>query len=274
MTQAALPVLFTFDGHARSGKGTIAHAVKRSLQSRGIKTMLIDAGQVFRVLVVSANQHGVNVDSPDEIDAFLADESMLDETTTLIKRVYTMDHAERDELLYTLEVGANSAKFGARPRSQEFKDGLLKKWLQDAHKEGYQVVLLDGRALEEVGTMLQDEGLCEYQTGFFFVCNPIVGARRTLGFAEWSYDDLSDDEKLEVDKLVEQINARNKSDAERSVHPVVESKSAPRYTLPEFAKIPSGDRLKMVTIDTSDELSKDDMVQPVVDYFEHAFLVA
>lgn len=271
MTAADLPVLFTFDGHARSGKGTIAHAVKRSLQSRGMTTMLIDAGQVFRVLVVSATQHGVDMDSPEQIDAFLADEAMLEETTDLIKKIYHMEHAERDELLYTLEVGVSSAKIGARAGSQAFKDGLLKKWLRDAREEGCHVVLLDGRALEEVGAMLQNDGLCDYRTGFFFVCDPVVGARRTLGLAEWTYDELSDDERHDVDQLVQQIIARNNADAERSVQPVLEPVDAARYTLPEFAKISPDDRHRMVIIDTSDELTKDDMVQPVVDYFERAF---
>lgn len=271
MTTTSLPVLFTFDGQARSGKGTIAHAVKRSLQARDMKTMLIDAGQVFRVLVVSAGQHGVNMDSPDEIDAFVANESMLNETVELIKRVYSMEHTERDELLYTLEVGVNSAKFGARPGSQDFKDGLLKKWLGDARIEGYHVVLIDGRALEEVGTMLQSEGLCDYQTGFFFVCNPVVGARRTLGLAEWTYDELADEEKHDVDRLVEQIDARNKADADRDVHPVVAPKGAPQFSPTELDNSGIGNEHEMIIIDTSEELGKEAMVQPFVNYFDRVF---
>ena len=86
-TDTPLPVLVTFDGQARSGKGTIVHAVKRSLQSAGIKTMLIDAGQVFRVLVVSASQHGVDIDDPVAIDKFLSDESMLEETAQRVARL-------------------------------------------------------------------------------------------------------------------------------------------------------------------------------------------
>jgi cytidylate kinase len=271
MSTTPTPVLFTFDGQARSGKGTIAHAVKRSLQARDMKTMLIDAGQVFRVLVVSATKHGVNVDSPDEIDAFLADDKMLDETTDLIKKVYAMDHEERDELIYTHEVGANSAKIAARPKSQEFKDDLLKKWYKDAGDDGYHVILHDGRALEETGMMLQDAGLCDYRKGFFFTCNPSVGARRTLGLAEWSYDEITDEEKHDVDTLVEQIIARNKSDAERTVQPVLPPENAPTFSLTEFGDQAIGDEHRMMIIDTSDELGKDDMVQPFIDFFDRVF---
>lgn len=234
--------------------------------------MLIDAGQVFRVLVVSATQHGVAIDDPDAIDAFLADEQMLEETTTLIKQVYAMDHDERDALIYTNEVGANSAKIGARPKSQNFKDGLLKKWLRDARIEGYEVVLLDGRALEEVGGMLADEKLCDYRYGFYFVCDAQVGARRTLGYASQAYDELSDDEKSQVDVLVDQINARNKSDRERAVHPIVPPQGAPTYILPEFATAAdvSTERALFI-VDTSAEMTKDEMVQSIVSFVESAF---
>jgi len=269
-TQNPLPVLVTFDGQARSGKGTIVHAVKRSLQSHDIKTMLIDAGQVFRVLVVSTAQHGVNLEDPGAIDAFLADNQMLEETTALIKRVYAMDHAERDALIYTNEVGANSAKIGARPKSQEFKDGLLKKWLRDAREEGYEVILIDGRALEETGMMLENEGLCDYHYGLYFVCDPQIGARRTLGYADRTYDELSDDEKMAVDELVGQIIARNKADAERAVQPIVPPARAPYFALPDFDLSPSDGRA-MAIVDTSAEMTKDEMASAVTAFFEGVF---
>lgn len=271
-TQAGLPILVTFDGQARSGKGTIVHAVKRSLQSQGIKTMLIDAGQVFRVLVVSGTEHGIDVDNPEAIDAFLDDESMLDETTALIKKVYAMDHEQRDALIYTHEVGANSAKFGARPKSQEFKDGLLRKWLRDAHLEGYAVVLLDGRALEETGAMLESAGLCDYRIGFYFVCDPLIGARRTLGYAGRPYEELTDREKDEVQKLVEQIIARNKSDAERKVQPIVPPENARTFALPDFATELPVDERAMFVVDTSAEMNKEEMTRSISAFFEKGII--
>lgn len=266
-----LPLLFTFDGQARSGKGTIVHAVKRFLQSREIKTMLIDSGQVFRVLVVSAVQHGVDVDSLEDIDVFLADNEMLEETVTLVKSIYHMSHADRDAMLYTNEISAKSAKFGARPLAQEFKDNLLRKWLHDAAVDGYQVVLLDGRALQEVGGMLENEGLCDYRVGFYFTCDAQVGARRTLGYFDRHYDELGDDEKRQVDELVEQINERNRADSERKVHPIVEPADAPRFALPDFDFMPASDDLHMVVVDTSADLTKEQMTEPVSDLFKRLF---
>lgn len=263
-----LPHLYTFDGQARSGKGTIVHAVKRFLAAHEIKTMLIDSGQVFRVLVVSAVRHDVDVNSPEAIDTFLADQQMLEETAALVKSVYHMSHTERDALLYTNEISAKSAKFGARPLAQEFKDNLLRKWLHDAANEGYRVVLLDGRALQEVGGMLESEGLCDYRVGFYFTCDAQVGARRTLGYFDRHYDELNDDEKRQVDELVEQINERNRADSERAVHPIVEPAGAPRFALPDFEFVPANDDLHMVVVDTSADLTKEQMTEPVVDLFK------
>ncbi len=262
------PQLFTFDGQARSGKGTIVHAVKRSLQARNIKTMLIDAGQVFRVLVVSAHEHSVDVDSPESIDRFLSDEKMLHETTDLVKKVYHMDHANRDALLYTNEVGANSAKFGARPLAQDFKDNLVRKWLHDASDEGYRVVLMDGRALEEVGAQLESEGLCDFRAGFYFVSDPWIGARRTLGYYDVPYDKLTDEQRGEVDDFANQIIERNRADSERERQPIVPPVGATTYKLPDFDMEITGNERQMAIIDTSADITIQQMTAPIVAMFD------
>ena len=264
MNQHTLPRLVTFDGEARSGKGTVVQATKDYLRDQcGYKVMLIDAGQVFRVLVVAAVRAGVDVDNPGAIDEFLQQESNVQAAARLVKEVYHMDKDERDALLYTNEVGANSSKFGARALSQNFKDELLKKWLRDARTEGYEVVLLDGRALDEVGTMLEAEGLCEFVFGLYFVCDPVVGARRTLGYAATAYDDLSDAQRTEVDQLVVQINGRNQKDRDRIVHPIIPPAGAPTWKLPADQPALGAVTRPMITIDTSAEISKSQMSQPV-----------
>ena len=72
--QYPLPKLVTFDGQARSGKGTIVSLVKDYLRDElGRQVMLIDAGQVFRVLVVVMTEDGIDLDNPTAIDAYLSD---------------------------------------------------------------------------------------------------------------------------------------------------------------------------------------------------------
>lgn len=261
----SLPRLVTFDGEARSGKGTIVQAAKDYLRDeRGHKVMLIDAGQVFRVLVVAAERSGVDIDDADSIDRYLSNPVEADAAARLVKAVYHMTKDERDTLLYTPAVSANSAKIGARPLSQKLKDNLLRKWLRDARDEGFDTVLLDGRALEEVGAGLEREGLCRYVVGLFFVCDPVVGARRELGYATIPYEKLQSGQKSEVDGLVAQIVERNKKDRQRAVQPNTPPANALAWRLPDPAPAVSPDMPRpMLRIDTSADLDKPSMTGPV-----------
>ncbi len=259
-----LPKLITFDGEARSGKGTIVQATKDYLRDEcDYKVMLIDAGQVFRVLVVAATQAGIDLNDSDALDSFLADPIEIEKCVQFVKAVYHMEKTERDTLLYTNEIGANSAVVGARPLSQEFKDELLKKWLNDARIEGYEVVLLDGRTLEEAGRKLEAERLCDFVLGLYFICDPIVGARRTLGFANRPYDKLDESERQSVDELVVQINERNRKDKERVTQPIAPPVGADTYVLPNVPTVTDKSERLMVVFDSSAEISKETMALPV-----------
>lgn len=262
MGSKTVPKLITFDGEARSGKGTIVQATKDYLRDEcGYNVMLIDRGQTFRTLVVAAAKVGVNIDDPNDIDAFLGDQDNIASCTQFVKDVYHMEKEERDALLYTNEVGENSAKIGARPSSQSFVVTLTKKWMSDAGDEGFDVVLLDGRALEQISTQMHQEGLCQYVLGLYFICTSEVGARRTLGYAGKQYNELSVSEKNEVDAFIAQIETRNHADMTRDVERLVRPSSAPLTVLPVQPKIGS----KMHVIDTSADMTKDEMSRPVIE---------
>lgn len=262
MKKNPLPSLVAFDGEARTGKGTVVKGTADYLQSTcGYTTMLIDAGQVFRTLAVAAKRAGVDTNDASQIDAFLLDETRAEECVQFVKQVHRLPEAEREALIYTNTVGAMSAQVGARPDSQSFKDKLLCKWLRDAREEGYQVVLLDGRALEETGAMLVQRGLCHLALGLYFVCDSRVGAMRTLGFADHDYENLDDTSRQAVDQLVVQIADRNRSDRERAVQPLVRP-DAPVVQLPDVI---AGDETEYI-IDTSATMPKSAMVAPVAHY--------
>ncbi len=264
-----VPKLVTFDGEARSGKGTIVQATKDYLRDEcGHNVMLIDAGQVFRVLGVAASRAGVDLDDFDAMDAYLADDANAEACVQLVKDVYHMEKDERDALLYTNEAGENSAKMGKRPLAQEFKDSLLRKWLRDAHEEGFDVVLLDGRSLAEVGEMLVANELCDFVAGFYFICDPVVGARRTLGFATTAYEELSDKDRAKVDELIEQIKVRNEADKTRSVQPIAPPAGAPTYNLPNVPEFVKSDSRPMAIVNTSAEITKEAMAMPVARFVE------
>ena len=264
--QHPLPTLVTFDGEARSGKGTIVSLVKDYLRDElHRRVMLIDAGQVFRVLVVMMTEDGVDLDDADAMDAYLSDAQNQERGVTRVKAVYHMDATTRNALLYTQQISVDSAKVGGRPLSQEFKDGLLRKWLRDARTEGYDTVLLDGRALGEVGGMLAREGLCHYVLELFFVCDPIISAQRTLKLMDIPYDELDGVRRRSVDELVEQITARNRADRERTVQPVVEPRDAPRYVVSDLPDhLPARTPCPAVIIDRSVELPRGTMAMPVI----------
>lgn len=262
-----LPKLVTFDGEARSGKGTRVQYTKDYLRDEcGYKVMLIDAGQVFRVLVVAVLRNGVDLEDPTSIDAFLCDPVQVEACAKLVRDVYHMPKMEREELLYTNEVGRGSAMIGARPLAQDFKDRLLRKWLRDAAREGFEVVLLDGRALEEVGTALEREGLCQFVLGLYFVCDPVVGARRTLGFGDTPYEQLPPNERTAVDELVTQVRQRNDLDRQRSMHQVVPPQGAPTFNLPDIPSIPLDQKRHFYIFDTSADKGISEMTRPVAQF--------
>lgn len=260
-------MLVTFDGEARSGKGTIVQATKDYLRDKhGYKVMLVDRGQTFRVLVVAAARAEIDLDNSAAIDAYLQDEANISACANFVKEVYYMEKTERDELLYTNEVGANSAKIAARPSSQDFVKMLTKKWLRDAGDEGFEVVLVDGRTLEAIAYEMQNESLCRYRLGLYFVCDPVVGARRTLGYADKKYEELSESERAEVDEFVEQIVERNQRDKERAVERLTPPAGAKTYTLPDVPTANKTEDIPMYIIDTSAELTKSQMSLPVAKF--------
>ena len=267
MIQNKLPKLVTFDGEARSGKGTIAQATKDYLRDEcGYTVMLIDRGQTFRVLVVAATKAGVNLDAPQEIDVYLENDANVEYCTQFVKDVYNMEKSERDALLYTNEVGENSAKIGARPGSQEFVANPTKKWLRDARAEGFEVVLVDGRTLEGIATEMHNEQLCEYRVGLYFICDAKIGARRTLGYAKTPYGELTDTEQRDVDDLVAQIGERNARDFERTTERLARPEHALVWTLPDEPPVTQTGKRPLVIVDTSAEISKYEMSRPVAQF--------
>lgn len=261
MGSHTIPKLITFDGEARSGKGTIVQATKDYLRDEcGMKPMLIDRGQTFRALVVAAGKTGVDLNDPSAIDRFLENEQNIEDCTQFVKDVYHMDKDERDALLYTNEVGENSAKIGARPASQSFVVTLTKKWMHDAGNEGFDVVLLDGRALESIARQMDEENLCNYVLGLYFICDSQVGARRTLGYAATPYGELTNQQKIEVDEFVVKVNERNHADMTRKVERLVRPDTAVTVVLPAHPT-PGA---QMYEIDTSAEMTKSEMYGPIL----------
>lgn len=259
-------MLVTFDGEARSGKGTIVQTTKDFLRDEsGLKAMLIDRGQTFRVLVVAATRAGIDLDDWQAVDDFLTNPDNITACTQFVKEVYHMPKDERDTMIYTNQISEASAIIGGHASSQIFVKNLTKKWLDDAGQEGYDVVLVDGRTLEGVASEMHQEGLCDYRLGLYFICEPEVGARRTLGLARTAYQDLTPQDRQKVDELVAQIHERNRRDKERNTERLAAPQNAPTFRLPNMPDEISQGR-SMLIIDTSADLNKAEMSNPVAHY--------
>ena len=235
--------------------------------------MFMEPAPILPDLVAAPPGAGIDLNDSQAVDDFLNDEQNIAECVQFVKDVYHMEKSERDSLLYTNEVGENSAKVGARPASQEFVASLTKKWLHDAGDEGYEIVLVDGRALDDIAKEMDIEGLCDYRAGLYFICDAQVGARRTLGYAGRKYEELTEEEQKEVDDLVAQINERNQRDFERTVEPLVRP-NVPTIHLPtqiDPGAIRSADGRYMAIIDTSAEMTKDVMAATVLNLMRDLF---
>ena len=113
---------------------------------------------------------------------------------------------------------------------------------------------------------MHDESLCDYRLGLYFVCDDVMGARRTLGYAATQYEDLTDEQRQEVDALVEQIYIRNHRDHVREVEPLVLPADAPICRLPGGINDDQIDPERpMVVVDTSADMTKREMSMPIAE---------
>src|SRR5690349_14863257 len=106
-------VLETFEGTARSGKGTTVRKVRAASKKRGEKVRVIDQGQKFRSLAFLAVRHAIDLDNPQLVDEFLQAESTPDEMLEVLAHVRSIKDDERDAMLYTDAMSTRAGKIGA-----------------------------------------------------------------------------------------------------------------------------------------------------------------
>ena len=95
------------------------------------------------------------------------------------------------------------------------------------------------------------------------MCDYVVGARRTLGYAAIPYDELTTEQRDEVDTLVAQIKVRNQRDFDRDVERLVRP-DAPLLAVPDLEGVEMINLDQpMAVIDTSAEVNKTEMSLPV-----------
>ncbi len=279
---ASKPRLITFEGEARSGKGTSARTVRQSLLAAGHRVVYIDQGQKFRAFARLALDRGVALTDQLAVGEFLEDLSARTELLHLLSLVAKMEQPEVEALLYTPEVSTGSARIGSHPRAQQVvMDVLLDQVRGIAGSESADIILIDGRDLIVKAHKMEAEGIAELLLGFFFRCDAAIAARRTEGiFVDLASMDT--DEKLRLLDAIVRISERNRQDALRGVHPLREPMRAyPLHTLEfrpddeEYVTQATREALAsgVVSVNTSYTRSVQEMTDPVVALVERAMRV-
>lgn len=265
--------LITFEGEARSGKGTSVRAVREALQAAGHEVSFIDQGQKFRAFARLALDRQVPLEDQNAVSEFLNDPTARDEMLALLKTVGKMEQPEIDALLYTQEVATGSAQIGMNPHSQHLLVDVLFDQVQNIVTDDKpDIILIDGRDMADKGRKMANQGIAQFLLGYYFRCDTAIAARRTEGiFVEM--DKMNVDEKLQLLDAITRISDRNRQDALRSVYPMREPANAyPLHTadfqvddkayVTQAAKsaLESG----VVSIDTSYTRSVQEMTGPVM----------
>jgi len=272
-TEVPDAMVMTFEGEARSGKGTSVRAVRAALEAEGYEVTIIDQGIKFRALAKIGVDQGVDLDNDDAITDFLQAEDTQPAMLDLLARVRTMTKEEVDDLLYTPDIGAGSGKIGNNSIVHPIVISILFAEVERAIEDGADIVLIDGRCMEKYGRQMTERKIAQYVMGFYFRCDTSIAGRRTSGIFI-DMDHMCDEDKLRLLSEITRASDRNKSDAQREVDPMVEPAGA--YTLrPAEFDHSSPERVReaaleivngtgMVSMDTSYTRSVEEMTNPVV----------
>lgn len=263
--------LITFEGEARSGKGTSCKAVYQACLKAGYSVTFIDQGQKYRVLARLATDQGVDLTDQPAISVFLKKPETRAQLLELLETIAHYDQSQIDLLLYTDEMSTGSAQFGVNELTHEIVLELLFDQVRRAADRGTEVILIDGRTMADKGRQMARQGIADFLLGFYFRCDTAIAARRTEGiFADT--DKMPVEEKLRLLDGIIRISERNRQDTLRSVNPMREPGGALAFHTDEFYDdskyvdelTRQGLAAGVISINTSYTRAVEEMTAPVV----------
>lgn len=218
-------MIITIDGPVATGKSTIAKKLAES-----ISYIFFDTGAMYRVLTYGILKHGIDVDSSEQLNAFLAD-FQLDIKVSHRERHYFFEGEDITQKIRGPEVTFAVSKISA---IKAVRDKLVT--LQREMAEGVNAVF-EGR---DMGTVVfPDAALKIYLTG-----RDEVRAKRRYDELVAKYPDQT--KELTVEKCLNELTQRDRFDSTREYAPLTQAKDA-------------------FVIDTSD-LSIDEIVYKILEY--------
>lgn len=212
------PKLITIQGQARSGKGTLVRALVESLQ-KDYRVYSIDQGLKFRVFARMALNEALDYEDLSLLEKYVQDPAKQAEALERLRGAAELEKHVLDELYYAHTVGNVSGMFGKISATHDVVVKLLKDEVRAAVGE-YDMVLVDGRAMQKYGQELEDEGVVDHILAIDIVCEPLVAARRVLGVFD-PVEELESEQLVKLIYTTEDISRRNSSDARRKRDPSV-----------------------------------------------------
>ena len=213
-----IPKLITVQGQARSGKGTLVRALVEAL-GHEYRIYSIDQGLKFRVFARMALEDGVDYENLELLEKYVLNEVNQTEALERLQAAPGMQKDERDEMYYAHKVGNVSGMFGKIPATHDVVVQLLKDEIKAAVGV-YDLVVVDGRAMQKYGQELEDADVVDHILAIDVVCEPLVAARRVLGIFE-PVEQLDTEQLIQLIRTTEDISRRNSSDARRKRDPSV-----------------------------------------------------
>ncbi len=262
--------LITVQGQARGGKGTIAAALLRELEINH-SVYAIDQGQKFRVLAKLALDAGIDPEDLTSLESFIGAATTKRALLDTLADLATRSKDEIDRLLYTPEVNNASGMAGKLSLTQDVAVEVL---FDEVRRQSpkYDVILIDGRAMQSKGTKLMDEGVVDYVVAIDVSCSPMTAAKRLLGLSvSADVDEYTSQQKSDLLRLVNDIDRRNSSDARRASYPSLPIRGAyefdvlHQWTDANLEKIAQRVRTAgAIAVDNSYTRTKEQLTEPVV----------
>lgn len=192
-------MIITIDGQIATGKSTIAKKLAHELGY-----IYFDTGAMYRSITYQSIKKGINVDNPEELKSLL-DGFNFDIKVKLGERRYFVDKEDVTEQIRGEEVTSKVSKIAAIPQVREKMVAMQRQFAVGVN------AVFEGRDMGSVVFPNADMKL-------FLVAKPEVRAKRR--FDELKEKFPAESEHLTLEKVLEDINARDTYDMNRSTSPL------------------------------------------------------
>jgi cytidylate kinase len=215
------PKLITIQGSARGGKGTLARALEVDLSST-YKVHKIDQGLKFRILAASALEHGIDKEDLDTLAEFIGRDTTREEVVSKLVEASAWSKEQLEAMYYTQAISNASGMAGKLPVTHDVVVALLLDEIRAVAKD-FDIIIVDGRALQAYGKQLASEGVVEYLLAIDVHCDAFVSAQRETKIFTSDNDaeaeSYTPEQTMQLLIATRDIARRNSSDARRSRDP-------------------------------------------------------